>query len=47
MKSRRMRWMGHVEGMGGGGICTGLFWVNMKEGEHLEDLGVDGSKTLK
>jgi hypothetical protein len=27
--------------------CTRLVWVNMKEGEQLEGLGVDGSKISK
>jgi len=31
----------------GGEIFTGLCRLNMKEREHLEGLGVDGSKTLK
>ena len=30
MKSRRMRWVGHVAHMG-----------NLREGDHLEDLNVD------
>ena len=25
-------------------MCAGLSWMNPKEGEHLEGLGVDGSK---
>jgi len=31
----------------GGEICTGFCWVNMKEGEHLDGLGVDGRNILK
>jgi len=31
----------------GGEMCTGLCWVNTKEGEHLEGLGVDGSEIVK
>jgi len=41
-----MRWVGHVERMGGK-IYTGLCWVNTKEEEHLEGLGVDGSRIVK
>jgi hypothetical protein len=29
------------------GICRALWWGNLKEGVHLEDLGVDGSMILK
>ena len=47
MKSRRMRWVGHVEHMGRGRNLYRAFWVNMKEGENLEGLDIDGSKILK
>jgi hypothetical protein len=40
MKSRRMRWAGHVARMGEKHI---VFWLeNLKERDHLEDLGIDG-----
>jgi hypothetical protein len=42
IKSRRMRWAGHVGRMGRGEACTG-FLVGKTEGKRpLEDLGVDG-----
>jgi len=42
IKSRRMRWAGHVEPMGRGDIYTGVWWGNLRERDHLEDPGVDG-----
>jgi len=38
IKSRRMRWAGHVARMGEERGCTGSWWGNRREG----DLGVDG-----
>jgi len=46
VKSRRKRWAGHVAGMGRGEVCTGIWWGNLKEGNHLGDPGVDGSIIL-
>jgi hypothetical protein len=31
VKSRRMRWAGHVAHMGRGEVCTGFWWGSMKE----------------
>ena len=42
IKSRRMRWSGHVERMGGEMGCIGSWWGNRREGEHWGDLGADG-----
>jgi hypothetical protein len=28
--------------MGGGELCTGFWWGNLRERDHLEDPGVDG-----
>jgi hypothetical protein len=47
IKSRRMRWAGHVARMGGGEVHTGFWWGDLREGDHLEDLGVDGRIILK
>jgi len=42
IKSRRMRWAGHVARMGEekGGIWS--WWGNRREGDHWGDLSVDG-----
>jgi hypothetical protein len=42
IKSRRIRWTGHVARMGRGGVYTGFWWGNMRERDHLGDRGVDG-----
>ena len=42
IKSRRMRWAGHVARMGEERGCIGCWWGNRKEGDHWGDLGVDG-----
>jgi len=44
IKSRRMRWAGHVARMGEdrGGGSVGSWWGNRREGDHWGDLGVDG-----
>ena len=36
MKSRRMKLAGGVA------LCTGFWWENLREGNQLENLGVDG-----
>ena len=38
-----MRWTGHVARMGRGEVHTGFWWGNLRERDHLEDPGVDGS----
>jgi hypothetical protein len=30
-----------------GEVNAGLYWENLREGDHLEDRGVDGRITLK
>jgi len=42
IKSRRMRWAGHVARMGEVRGCIGSCWGNRREGDHWGDLGVDG-----
>jgi len=45
IKSRRMRWAGHVAPRD---VHTEFWWRNLKVvGDHLEDLGVDGMIVLK
>jgi hypothetical protein len=47
IKSRRMRWAGHVAHMGRGEVFTGFWLRGPKARGHWEDLGVDGRITLK
>jgi hypothetical protein len=42
IKSRRMRWAEHVARMGEGEAHKGFWWGDLMEGDHLEDLGIDG-----
>ena len=42
IKSRRMRWAGHVARMGEERGCIGSWWGNRKERGHWGDLGLDG-----
>ena len=47
IKSRRMRWVGHMACMGGGDAYTGFWWGNLRERDHLGDPGVDGRVILR
>jgi hypothetical protein len=47
IKSRRMRWAGHVARMGRGGVLTGFWLGSPKARDHWEDLGVGGRITLR
>ena len=42
IKSRRMRWAGHVARMGEERGRIGSSWGNRRERDHWGDLGVDG-----
>jgi len=42
IKSRRMRWAGHVAHMGEERGCKGSWWGNQREGDHWGDPGVGG-----
>jgi hypothetical protein len=43
IKSRRMRRARSVTRMGKGEVHTGFWWRNLRERDHLENPGVDGS----
>ena len=47
IKSKRMRWVGHVARMGTEQAYTGFWWGNLREREHLGDPGVNGSIVLR
>jgi len=42
IKSRIMRWVGHVARIGEKRECVGSWWGNRREGDHWGDLGVGG-----
>jgi hypothetical protein len=42
IKSRIMRWAGHVARMGKREACIGVWWGNLREGDHWRDPGVGG-----
>ena len=47
IKSRRMRWAGHVMRMGKRYAYTKFWWGNRRERDHLEDPGIDGRIILR
>jgi hypothetical protein len=42
IKSRRIRWVGHVARMGRRRTCIGYWWESQGERDHYEDLDVGG-----
>jgi hypothetical protein len=47
IKSRKMRWAGHVTRMGREEVFTGFWFGSPKARGHWEDLGVGGRITLR
>jgi hypothetical protein len=47
IKSRRMRWAGHVACMGSGEVFTGFYLEGPKERDHWEERGVRGRIILR
>jgi hypothetical protein len=47
IKSRRMRWVGHMARMGRGEVFTGFWLGGPNVRDHWEDLGVGGRITLR
>jgi hypothetical protein len=47
IKSRRLRWAGHVACMGERRGSYSVLVGNLREGDHLEDPGIDGRIILK
>jgi hypothetical protein len=41
IKSKRLRWAGHIAHMVRREVDTGFWWENLREGDHLEDPVVD------
>jgi hypothetical protein len=48
IKSRKIKWTGHVARMGGRGEAyTGFWWGNLRERDHLGDPGEDDRIILR
>lgn len=47
IRSRRIGWAGHVARMGRRETPTGYWWGELREGNHFEDIGLDGRIILK
>ena len=47
IKSRGMRWVGNVAVWETGEEYTGFWWGYQREGDHLQDMDLDGRIILK
>jgi hypothetical protein len=47
LKVSIMRWAERVARMWRGEVHAGFWWINLREINHLKDLGVDGKIILK
>jgi hypothetical protein len=47
IKSRRLRWAGHVARMGRRGMHIGYWWESQKERDHWKDQGASGRAIIK
>jgi len=47
IKSKRMRWAGHLARMGRGEAYTGFCWAILRERDHMGDPSIDGKIILK
>ena len=47
IKSRRMRWAGHVSRMGERRGIYRIWWENLRERDHLGDSGIEGRIILR
>jgi hypothetical protein len=47
IKSKRIKWVGHMARMGRREVHRGLWWGNLRERDHLEDLVLYGRIILK
>ena len=47
IKSRRMRWVGHVARTGERRSVYRVWWGNLRKRDHLEDPGIDGKIILR
>ena len=47
IKSRRIKWVGHVAHMGERRGVYGFWWGNLRETDHVGDPGIDGRIILR
>jgi hypothetical protein len=47
IKSRKMRWAGHIARMGRTGMYIGYWWESQKDRNHCEDQDVGGWTILR